>query len=228
LGYESYLHKQVGATNRPENIVRRYISFFSLSLSLSSVCTYLNLKVIDVFRFHLQIFHWFIARSLHRYSQGHSPCENPTPLPFSLRDMPSYLTIVFNSFHFRIFIFYVQSVGTLFKRMLCFYFFLIHLVYHNLLVYSFFLSDVSIAFFIIYFPNGIFLFHLNLFNLSSSSIIVVLIYFLRCYCYHKRQDKIQENSKHCLVLISDSFLHFSLLPPSTICVSSLFFCLPRV
>jgi hypothetical protein len=54
---------QVGATNRPENIVIRCLSLSRL---------YLNLKLVDVFSFHLQIFHWFIAR-LRRYFQGHSP-----------------------------------------------------------------------------------------------------------------------------------------------------------
>jgi hypothetical protein len=39
---------QVGAANRSENIVIRYVSFVSL-------------KVVDIFSFHLQIFHWFIA-----------------------------------------------------------------------------------------------------------------------------------------------------------------------
>jgi hypothetical protein len=47
---------QVGATDQSGNIVIRYVSF-----SLSSICIYLNLKVVDVFSFHLQIFHWFIA-----------------------------------------------------------------------------------------------------------------------------------------------------------------------
>jgi hypothetical protein len=46
MGYESYLRNdeyrsQVGATNRPENIVSRLFA-----------C-----KVVDVFSFHLQIFH---------------------------------------------------------------------------------------------------------------------------------------------------------------------------
>jgi hypothetical protein len=58
---------QVGATNQPENIVICYVSFVSLSP------IYLNLKVVDVFSFHLQIFHWFIAPPLRRYFQGHSP-----------------------------------------------------------------------------------------------------------------------------------------------------------
>jgi hypothetical protein len=31
--------------------------------------------------FHLQIFHWFIALPWRRYFQGHSPLDNPTPLP---------------------------------------------------------------------------------------------------------------------------------------------------
>jgi hypothetical protein len=47
---------QVGATDQSGNIVIRYVSF-----SLSSICIYLNLKVVDVFSFHLQIFHWCIA-----------------------------------------------------------------------------------------------------------------------------------------------------------------------
>jgi hypothetical protein len=34
---------------------------------------YLNLKVVDVFSFHLQIFHGFIAPPSRRYFQGHSP-----------------------------------------------------------------------------------------------------------------------------------------------------------
>jgi hypothetical protein len=42
---------QVGATNQPENIVIRYVSFVSISP------IYLNLKAVDVFIFHLQIFH---------------------------------------------------------------------------------------------------------------------------------------------------------------------------
>jgi hypothetical protein len=59
---------QVGATNRPENIVIRYVSFVSLS------CVYLNLKVVGVISFHLhQIFHWFIAPPSRRYFQGRSP-----------------------------------------------------------------------------------------------------------------------------------------------------------
>jgi hypothetical protein len=62
---------QVGARNRPENIVIRYVSFVSLSRLF--VCTYLNLKVVDVFSFDLQIFHWFIAPSSSGYFQGHSP-----------------------------------------------------------------------------------------------------------------------------------------------------------
>jgi hypothetical protein len=33
--------------------------------------------VVDVFSFHLQIFHWFIAPPSRRYFQGHSPWENP-------------------------------------------------------------------------------------------------------------------------------------------------------
>jgi hypothetical protein len=55
---------QVEATTRPENIVIRYISF----VSLSRLFMFWNLKVIDVFA------------PLHRYFQGHSPWEHPTPL----------------------------------------------------------------------------------------------------------------------------------------------------
>jgi hypothetical protein len=62
---------QVGATNRPENIVIRCLSLSRL---------YLNLKVVDVFSFHLQIFHWFIAR-LRRYIFPRSqPMRESTPL----------------------------------------------------------------------------------------------------------------------------------------------------
>jgi hypothetical protein len=43
---------QVGATNRPENMSFIIVSF----VSLSSICIYLNLKIVDVFSFHLQIF----------------------------------------------------------------------------------------------------------------------------------------------------------------------------
>jgi hypothetical protein len=32
MGYESYLRKRVGVTNRPKNIVVRYVSVVSLSL----------------------------------------------------------------------------------------------------------------------------------------------------------------------------------------------------
>jgi hypothetical protein len=73
MGYESYANdeyrSQVGATNRPENIIIRYVSL----VSLPSICMYLNLKVVDVFSFHLQIFHWSIAVPSRRYFQGHSP-----------------------------------------------------------------------------------------------------------------------------------------------------------
>jgi hypothetical protein len=41
-------------------------------------------KVGDVFSFHLQVFHWFIAPHSRTYFQGHSPRENPTPLPLRL------------------------------------------------------------------------------------------------------------------------------------------------
>jgi hypothetical protein len=44
---------QVGATNRPENMSFIIIVSF---VSLSSICIYLNLKVVDVFSFHFQIF----------------------------------------------------------------------------------------------------------------------------------------------------------------------------
>jgi hypothetical protein len=46
---------QVGATDQPVNIVIRYVS------------------VVDVFSFHLQIFHWCIAPPSRGYFQGHSP-----------------------------------------------------------------------------------------------------------------------------------------------------------
>jgi hypothetical protein len=49
---------QLGATNRPENIVIHYVTLSCL---------------VDVFSFHLQIFHWFIAPPQRRYFQGHSP-----------------------------------------------------------------------------------------------------------------------------------------------------------
>jgi hypothetical protein len=62
---------QVGATNRPENIVIRYVGFISLSYLFE--CIYLNLKVVDVFSIHLQIFHLFIAPPSPTYFQGHSP-----------------------------------------------------------------------------------------------------------------------------------------------------------
>jgi hypothetical protein len=67
---------QLGATNRPENIVIRFVSF----VSLSPISMYLNLKVVDVFSFHLQIFHCFIGSPSRRYFQGHSSWENLTPL----------------------------------------------------------------------------------------------------------------------------------------------------
>jgi hypothetical protein len=70
-GYESYLRKgrvsvSVGATNRPENIAILYVSVVSLSRLFTC-------KVVDVFSFHLQIFHWFVAPPSRRYFQGHSP-----------------------------------------------------------------------------------------------------------------------------------------------------------
>jgi hypothetical protein len=74
MGYQSNLRKprilvSSRRCNRPENIVIRYVSF----VSFSSLCTYLNLNAVDVFSFHLQIFHWFIAPPSRRYFQGHSP-----------------------------------------------------------------------------------------------------------------------------------------------------------
>jgi hypothetical protein len=62
---------QVGATNRSENIIIRYFSVVSLIYLHMNM--YLDLKIVDVFRFHLQMFHWFIAPPLRRYLQGHSP-----------------------------------------------------------------------------------------------------------------------------------------------------------
>jgi hypothetical protein len=57
---------QVGATNRPENID-------DTSLSRLFAC-----KVVDVFSFHLQIFHWFIATSSRRHFQGHQKQQTDT------------------------------------------------------------------------------------------------------------------------------------------------------
>jgi hypothetical protein len=51
---------------------------------LSSLSRLFASKVVDVFSFHLQIFHWFIAPPSRRYIQGHSPWENPTPLTVPL------------------------------------------------------------------------------------------------------------------------------------------------
>jgi hypothetical protein len=42
IGANAEYQSQVDARNRPENIVIRYVSF--LSLSLSSLCTYFNLS----------------------------------------------------------------------------------------------------------------------------------------------------------------------------------------
>jgi hypothetical protein len=90
-GYESYLRKR----RTSENIVIRYVSFVSLSLVHLNVHI-LNLKVVDVFSFYLQIFHWFIAPPSRRYFQGRSPRENPTPLPTSdLKELRLYY-FVFN------------------------------------------------------------------------------------------------------------------------------------
>jgi hypothetical protein len=47
---------------------------------VSSLSHLFALKAVDVFSFHLQIFHWFMAPPLRRYFQGHSPRDNPTPL----------------------------------------------------------------------------------------------------------------------------------------------------
>jgi hypothetical protein len=69
IGANDEHRSQVGATNRPENIVIYCVSF----VSLSSIRVYLNLKVVNVVSFHLQIFHWFIAPPLRRYFQGHIP-----------------------------------------------------------------------------------------------------------------------------------------------------------
>jgi hypothetical protein len=57
---------EVGATNQPEHIVIPYVSVVSLSRLFAS-------KIVNVFSFHLQIFHWFIAPPSRRYFQGHSP-----------------------------------------------------------------------------------------------------------------------------------------------------------
>jgi hypothetical protein len=65
MGYESYL-RQVGARNRPEKIVIRYVCFVSLSF----ICMHFNLKVVFIYR--------FFTPPSRRYFQGHSPWENPT------------------------------------------------------------------------------------------------------------------------------------------------------
>jgi hypothetical protein len=57
---------QVGATNRLENIDFRYVSVVSLSRLFAC-------KVVDVFSFHLQSFHWFIAPPSRNYFQGDRP-----------------------------------------------------------------------------------------------------------------------------------------------------------
>jgi hypothetical protein len=92
---------EVGATNRPENIVIRYVNFVSLFRLF--VCTYLNLKVVDVFSFHLQIFHWFIALRSRRYFQGHSPWENPTLLTYFFWCLNPLVLVHFTSLPFTLF-----------------------------------------------------------------------------------------------------------------------------
>jgi hypothetical protein len=71
MGYESYLRKRrISVSSRrykPTGKHRHPLRLFAC-------------KVVDVFSFHLQIFHWFIAPPSRRYFQGHSPWENPTPL----------------------------------------------------------------------------------------------------------------------------------------------------
>jgi hypothetical protein len=57
MGYESYLLQ-----------TDRKTSTLVSSLSRLFAC-----KVVDVFSFHLHIFHWFIAPPSRRYFQGHSP-----------------------------------------------------------------------------------------------------------------------------------------------------------
>jgi hypothetical protein len=50
---------QLDAADRPENIVNCYVNF----VYLSSICMYLNLKVVDVFSFHLYVFAQVFSRS---------------------------------------------------------------------------------------------------------------------------------------------------------------------
>jgi hypothetical protein len=66
-------------------------------ISVSSICMYLTLKVVDVFSFHLQMFHEFIAPPSRRYFQGHSPSESPTPLP--LYNAPFKIVNTYNYVH---------------------------------------------------------------------------------------------------------------------------------
>jgi hypothetical protein len=63
---------QVGATNRPENIIIRYVTFVSKEyIVFLHVLPIAN--AVNVFSFHLQIFHWFIDPPSRRYFQGHNP-----------------------------------------------------------------------------------------------------------------------------------------------------------
>jgi hypothetical protein len=55
-------------------------------------------KVVDVFGFHLQIFHWFIAPSSRRYFQGHGPRENPIPSTYTSMSGCSMLCEAFSIF----------------------------------------------------------------------------------------------------------------------------------
>jgi hypothetical protein len=68
-----YFHYYFACKKMPLSLpYAKKIVMYSIFLQ-STVCTYLNLKVVDVFSFHSQIFHWFIASPSCRYFQGHSP-----------------------------------------------------------------------------------------------------------------------------------------------------------
>jgi hypothetical protein len=69
MGYESYVRKRrTSVSSGCHKSTGKHRHSSSL----------LNLKVVDVFSFHLQIFHWFIAPPSRRYFEGHSSRENPT------------------------------------------------------------------------------------------------------------------------------------------------------
>jgi hypothetical protein len=70
MGYESHLRKRrdIGLKEALQSD-RKTSSFVTLVSSLSRLFA---CKVVDVFCFHLQIFHWFVAPPSRRYFQGHS------------------------------------------------------------------------------------------------------------------------------------------------------------